>query len=269
MRMLSSHRSLTVKLQKKTNDIVSAYEHVSTVQLELELLKSNCEEEFHIWLREIKTLADNFNIPVSTPRTTSRQVHRANIPADSPETYYRRNIMIPFLDHITTQLQTIFGPIHQIKIKLLGLIPSVATSVDSTEVVRDLYKRDLPSSALLSTEFRRWKTKLAPVPPNKRPNTFVEALKACDEDAFSNLYVLLVVACTLPVTTCETERCNSQLKLLKTYLRSTMTEQRLFALAMIKVHHRIVEELDFDKLVVDFANQHPRRMTLPCVFSDS
>ena len=123
----------------------------------------------------------------------------------------------------------------------------------------------MPSSALLSTEFRQWKTKFASVPPDKRPNTLVEALKACDEDAFPKLYVLLVVACTLPVTTCETEGCNSQLKLLKTYLRSTMTEQRLFALAMIKVHHRIVEELDFDKLVVDFANQHPRRMTLPCV----
>ena len=37
--MLSSLHSLTVELQKKTNDILSAYEHVSTVQLELELLK--------------------------------------------------------------------------------------------------------------------------------------------------------------------------------------------------------------------------------------
>ena len=33
-------------------------------------------------------------------------------------------------------------------------------------------------------------------------------------------------------------------------------------------HRDIVADLDFDKLVVHFANKHPRRMALPCVFSD-
>ena len=46
MRVLTILRSLTVKLQKKSNDILAAYELVSTVQLDLELLKTNCEEEF-------------------------------------------------------------------------------------------------------------------------------------------------------------------------------------------------------------------------------
>jgi hypothetical protein len=72
----------------------------------------------------MKTLADELDIAVSTPRITARQVHRANIPADSPEEYYRRNLMIPFLDHITAELEGRFGPIHQ----TLGLIPSLAAS---------------------------------------------------------------------------------------------------------------------------------------------
>ena len=58
---------------------------------------------------------------------------------------------------------------------------------------------------------------------------------------------------------------NSQLELLKTYLRSTMTEERLSALAIIKVHRSMVEDLNYDKLVVVFANNHPHRMALPCV----
>lgn len=49
MRILSSLRSLTVNLQNRTNDILVAYEHISEVMLELELLKTNCEEEFHSW----------------------------------------------------------------------------------------------------------------------------------------------------------------------------------------------------------------------------
>ena len=45
MRILSSLRSLTVNLQKRANDIFAAYEHISDIMLELELLKTNCEEE--------------------------------------------------------------------------------------------------------------------------------------------------------------------------------------------------------------------------------
>ena len=123
MRILNSLHSLTVKLQKASNDILGAYELVSEVQMNLELLKTNYEEEFHLWFNEVKTLTDELDIAVSTPRITARQVHRANVPADSPEEYYQRNLMIPFLDHITTELEGRFGPIHQTKVKLLGLIP--------------------------------------------------------------------------------------------------------------------------------------------------
>jgi hypothetical protein len=87
MRILSILRSLTIKLQKKANDILAAYELVSDVLLELELLKINCEDEFHSWYEEMKTLADELNIPVGCPRITARQAHRSNIPADTPEAY--------------------------------------------------------------------------------------------------------------------------------------------------------------------------------------
>ena len=45
-----------------------------------------------------------------------------------------------------------------------------------------------------------------------------------------------------------------------------MSEERLSSLAVIKIHRDIVVNLDFDKLIVDFANQNPRRMALPCIF---
>ena len=82
----------------------------------------NIEEEFHSWFDEIKEFADDLNIPISVPRIISRQVHRANAPADTEESYYRINVMIPFLDHINSEMQARFGPIHQTKNKLLGLI---------------------------------------------------------------------------------------------------------------------------------------------------
>ena len=125
--------------------------------------------------------------------------------------------MIPFLDHITS------------KVKLLGLILSVAATypVASIAEVGALYSADLPSPQLLSTKFSRWKRACASTPVDKRPDTLEKVLLFCDRDDYPNIFVLLVMACTLLVTTYETERSNSQLKLLKTYLRSTMTEERL------------------------------------------
>ncbi len=270
MIILSSLRFLTVNLQKKSNDILAAYEHVCEVILNLELQKTNCEEEFHLWYVDIKAMADELGITATTPRIVGRQVHRSNVPGDSPEVYYRRNLVIPFLDHIVTELNERFGPTQQTKVKLLGLIPSIAATYPSASIaeVGELYKADLSSPQMLSIEFRRWKSKFLTIHEKDRPQTLESALHFCDKEDFPNIFTLLVIACTLPVTTCENERSNSQLKLLKTYLRSTMTEERLSSLALIKIHRDMVKDLDFDKLVVDFANKHPRRMALPCVFSE-
>lgn len=57
--------------------------------------------------------------------------------------------------------------------------------------------------------------------------TLQVALQLCDEEDYPNISILLAIACTLWVTTCETERSESQLKSLKTYLCSTMTEEKL------------------------------------------
>ena len=79
---LERSRSLTIKLQKKSSDILAAYEHVSEVITDLELLKTNCQEEFHLWYCEIKTLAEELNILIATPRITAMHIHRSNILAN-------------------------------------------------------------------------------------------------------------------------------------------------------------------------------------------
>ena len=42
------------------------------------------------------------------PRLTSVQKFRNNIPSESVEEYYRRAIMIPFLDHVIASLKEKF-----------------------------------------------------------------------------------------------------------------------------------------------------------------
>ena len=69
--------------------------------------------------------------------------------------------------------------------------------------------------------------------------------------SFPAVSSLLHIFATLPVTTATNERSFSALKHLKTYLRSTMKEQRLNGLAMLFVHKDMT--LDREAVVNQFA----------------
>ena len=69
------------------------------------------------------------------------------------------------------------------------------------------------------------------------PDNLVQALSACDIDSFPNVHRLLLIGCTLPISSAEAERSFSLMKRIKTCTRSIMTEQRLSDLAIIAVHY--------------------------------
>ena len=64
------------------------------------------------------------------------------------------------------------------------------------------------------------------------------------------------------MSTAEAERCFSTLKIMKTFLRSTMTNDRLSALGMITIEYKMTTDtIDFNEQVInDFATLKSRRM---------
>ena len=95
------------------------------------------------------------------------------------------------------------------------------------------------------------------------PGTAVQALKACNERDYPNLKVILRILCTLPVTSCECERSFSLLRRLKTYLRSTMTEERLNGLAMMAIHKN--HQFNVEHVIDIYAHKHARRIRLKTI----
>ena len=85
-------------------------------------------------------------------------------------------------------------------------------------------------------------------------------------EVFSETVTFLKILITTPMTTAEAERCFSTLKRIKTFLRNTMTEDRLNALAMMSVEKTLVTEMpDFNQKVIEtFAGLKERRAT--CMF---
>ena len=98
---------------------------------------------------------------------------------------------------------------------------------------------------MLSAEYNMWvmRWKQQHAARADIPNTLVDALHSCSELQFPNLHVLLQVDLTLPITSCESERSFSQLKLIKTSHRSTMTNNGLSGLALMKINQDYLLQL--------------------------
>ncbi|KAL4582621.1 hypothetical protein LXL04_007178 [Taraxacum kok-saghyz] len=81
-------------------------------------------------------------------------------------------------------------------------------------------------------------------------------------DCFPNAIIAYRVLLTIPVTVTSAERSFSKLKLLKSYLRSTMSQERFNGLAMIAIENDILESVDYEEFVTNFASKNARRISL-------
>ena len=92
-------KTLTVGLQGQGIDIVRAYEYVSVVVKYLQNVRNNVDTFFDECFKQASKLAEQVNVEPSFPCTVWCMRHRANCPAESPEEYYKRDLVIPLLDH--------------------------------------------------------------------------------------------------------------------------------------------------------------------------
>jgi len=64
---------------------------------------------------------------------------------------------------------------------------------------------------------------------------------------------------TIPAKVTSAERFFSKLKLVKNYLRSTMSQTQLGDLARLNTESSIARQVDFDSGIRNFANKNTRR----------
>jgi hypothetical protein len=236
---------LTVKLQKKARDISSAYREIGEVTSCIQGLRESVHITFTQWFGECKNMAQACGLDITIPRQCQRQTLRDNHPAEDAEEFFRRSLAIPFLDYLSSDLQSRFSH-PKLAADGLTLVPANVVEhaaqgfnkvPDGIQGLASLWEADLPSICELEAEYNRWVCKWQ----HKEivPSTAVEALKLCDRDIFPNIHQLLRLLCTLPITTAECERSISRLRTLKTYLRSTMGQNRLNGLALLRVHRDV------------------------------
>ena len=87
--VLAYSKALSVKLQGRYIDIVSAHNHINFVLTTLKQAREDIEAVHSRMFDRAIHLSSSVNVVESLPRTTNRQQHRSNTPATTPSEYFK------------------------------------------------------------------------------------------------------------------------------------------------------------------------------------
>jgi len=215
---------------------------------------------------KILSLAEELDIDLKIPRIVGKQMHRANYPSNNPADYYRLSIYISLIESVTEDFKLRFS-VNTISVyDLLVLCPD-NSELDhkKSQSVGNLVKRfayffNQPVDHLqriLAAEFELWKCKWERE-PNIGPRNVLQLLKGTSQNIDPTIHFLLNILVTLPVSIACTEQSFLILKLIKSWLRTTMSEDRLNGLALLYLHRDV--ELNIDTVIDIYANTRKHRL---------
>uniref|UniRef100_G3NC70 HAT C-terminal dimerisation domain-containing protein n=1 Tax=Gasterosteus aculeatus TaxID=69293 RepID=G3NC70_GASAC len=92
--------------------------------------------------------------------------------------------------------------------------------------------------------------------------SLLELITFLHDKDLPHFWTALRIALTLPVTVAQAERSFSKLKLIKSYLSSTMSQKRLTGLGVISINHSIGEQISYKDIIDDFASRKARNVSV-------
>ena len=118
----------------------------------------------------------------------------------------------------------------------------------------------MPDVSNISHEVDNWESFWVHVPENTLPSTIAETLHETDPTSFPNISTALHLLAVFPFTSCSCERSASAIRLLKTYTRSNMSQERLNGLATLYTHKDV--HINVEEVIDRFAVTRPRQLSL-------
>jgi hypothetical protein len=203
---------------------------------------------------------------IKRKRQFDENIEDPNVTTQSPEVLFRREYFTPIVDQAISSLATRFKQYERYQRDFGFLFTSnILRSLDSNSLrsscdnLEAALKRD-GKSDIDANELYVELRFLQDFIPNEDigPVDILKFLKR--HDCFPNATIAYRVLLTIPVTVASAERSFSKLKLLKNYLRSTMTQERLTDLATIALEGDLLDKIDYEYIIEDFISRSTKRM---------
>lgn len=87
-------QALTSNLQAEAKDIICAVKEIDIVKSSLKSVRENIDDYHCQWFHTVEDICRAVEVEPSLPRRCGRQVHRSNVPVDTPSAYFKQSIWL-------------------------------------------------------------------------------------------------------------------------------------------------------------------------------
>ena len=178
VRSLFYLRVPTKKIQRRSLDLLDFVGQVEVARADLAFIRNDGAKEYFSRCFEYAVeMASLIDIIPSMQRIATHQQYRENAESDTPFNYYRKNMCLPFLDHLINGIDVRFDKYGKTVLMMQALIQSVIAERDVTiDEIVEIHKDNLPASNNCQEEFIRWKRRWSVRDISERLQTIAQAL---------------------------------------------------------------------------------------------
>nr|CAH7769133.1 unnamed protein product [Callosobruchus chinensis] len=273
--ILESVDKVNVALQSKTMTIDKASELIKGLTSQIQ----NIRETVDIVFEKAKRICEQCDIEDNFPEKRRKRIKRHDL-SESSDTGYDISQQQSFkiqineaIDTIISELKWRFEKLRDIQNSFGFLTLKHITAYSVEELKKHAADLSIKYSAdINATEF--W-SEIETLKSQVEATTLFDKcecqssmglLKAIVEldlkEMFPNVVVAIKIFLTMPVTVASCERSFSKLKLIKTYLRSTMGQEKLSGLAILSIEGDIARLLSYENVIKNFAMRKARKINL-------
>ena len=269
--IISITEQMSIHLQSKERSVEDGYFVVDTYLKSLKKLRS--DTEFKKFFDTVKQDCVDICDPPTLPRR--RQISRSIDTGSSQheftsvDEFYRKEYF-EVIDNVTGLLENRFqqeGFLLMRKMERLLLDSANSREVVIADEIKNLYSADIDFDKL-SLQLKLLPDAIKAVPLQGIRITQVTKLQTIctvfEEQhslkvILSEIHKLIRIYLTVPVTTATAERSFSALRRMKTYLRNSMTQQRLNHCMILHVHREETDKLNLIEIAKEFVEKNDRR----------
>jgi hypothetical protein len=180
-------------------------------------------------------------------------------------------IMKSVIDRLIQEITTRFGRLKTLdeKFGFLFDINKLFASDTSDDIrqhcatLADFYETDIDGTELFAEiSDCNMLLKSRPDAAPRSPLALLLFIISYGNDIFPNLRIALQIMLTICVSVASCERSFSKLNLILTYSRASMGQERLSDLALLSIEKELVETINFDDVIDNFASAKSRKVVL-------
>ena len=233
--LLENIRPIAECLQARLQELYFGFKKVDEVVQFYKRIRNDVDVEHNRIYAKAKKLAADIGSDEAMPRIIKGRQTRANPTVLLPCDDWRVTLTIRFFDSILSELESRFASDKRAHFELCVLIPEITTENESLEetvgILTSKWGHLMPTEDNFESELIRWRQHCHGITETKSITQLLS--ENADPLFFPNVRELLCILAVLPVGSAEAERSFSCLRQVHTWLRTTMTCDRLGNLGVL------------------------------------